>query len=221
MAKQCGPAYLECTWDDITYYKMEGKYYARKKSSLTREKVLKDPLFTNTMRYANRLAVASKIASFIYRSLPIHWRRFWMYRSFTGIAMTMMSKGLSPQQVQDDLWKTYAEYWELNQQTSGIKLETGPKKQPFRRGKDYTTRLKHRNSNPQCRSYRRMLGPNHWKSSYDNTAELLEKERKRIAREKKLKWSAEQKRNNHWAQEKERWRYLLAHHPKPPLQQAA
>ena len=31
MAKQCGPAFLECTWDELTFYKMDGKYYVRKK----------------------------------------------------------------------------------------------------------------------------------------------------------------------------------------------
>jgi hypothetical protein len=221
MAKQCGPAYLQCTWDDLTFYKMGNQYFVRKKSSLTREQVLKDPAFVNTRFFANRLAVASKIASSIYRSLPVHWRKFWMYRSFTGIATTMMSKGSSPQQTHDYLWKTYAEYWELHQQTSGIKLETGPPKQAFRRRKDYTTRLKHRNSNPQCRNYRRILGPNHWKSSYNNIAELIEKERKRIAQEKKLQWAAQQKRSKHWAMEKARWRHLLAQYPKPPLQHVA
>ncbi len=25
MAKQCGPALLECTWDDLTFYKMKDK----------------------------------------------------------------------------------------------------------------------------------------------------------------------------------------------------
>jgi hypothetical protein len=221
MAKQCGPAYLQCTWDDLTFYKMGNQYFVRKKSSLSREQVLKDPAFVNTRFHANRLAVASKIASSIYRSLPINWRKFWMYREFTGIAMNMMSKGSSPQETLEYLGKTYSERWELYQHANGVKLETGPPKQAFKRGKDYTTRLKHRNSNPQCRSYRRILGPNHWKSCYDNTAELMEKERKRIAREKKLKWFVEQKSNNHWAKEKERWRHLLSHFPKPPLQQVA
>ncbi|WP_315821190.1 hypothetical protein [Paraflavitalea speifideaquila] len=52
--------------------------------------------------------------------------------------------------------------------------------------------MKHRNSNPKRHRYRRILGANHWKSSYDNTAGLLEKERRCIAREKKRQWLEEQ-----------------------------
>jgi hypothetical protein len=191
MAKQCGPAFLECTWDHLTFYKMDGRYYVRKKSRLTREKVLQDPAFAKTRFYAQRLVTASKIASSIYSDLPLHWRQFWMYREFTGEAMIMIAKGATAQEAYDHLWKTYVEYWVLYQQATGIKLETGRKQQPLRRGKDYKTRIKHRNSNPKCRRYRRLIGHNHWKSSCDKVTGLIEKERKRIAREKKLEWFEE------------------------------
>jgi hypothetical protein len=221
MAKVMGPIFLECTWDDLTFYKMEGRYFVRKKSRLTREKVLKHPAFAKTRFYANRLAVASKIASSIYSDLPIHWRQFWMYRDFTGEAINMLNQEATPQEAYDYLWKTYVEYWVLYQQATGIQLETGRKQQPIRRPKDYKTRLKHRDSNPKRCRYRRLIGRNHWKSSYDNTAELIEKERKRINREKQLQWFEEQQLKGRYKKQEERWRKMQAKLHKPPPNLAA
>ncbi len=201
MAQQCGPIFLECTWDNLTFYKWEGQHLVRMKSRLTREKVLTHPAFHKTRLAAGRLVTASKIASSIYSDLPMNWRQFWMYRDFTGEAMIMIDNGATAQEAYDYLWKTYVEYWVLYQQATGIKLKTGRKQQPVRPKKTYKTRLKHRTENPKCRRYRRLIGRNHWKSNYDNTAELIERERKRIAREKKLAWLEEQRRKEKWMQE--------------------
>jgi hypothetical protein len=216
MAQQCGPLFFECTWDDLTFYKMEGRYFLRKKSRLTREKVLKHPAFTKTRFYADRLVTASKIASSIYSDLPINWRQFWMFRDFTGEALIMLNNDATPQEAYDCLWKTYVEYWVLYQKATGIQLKTGRKAQPQRPPKTYKTRIKHRTMNPKCRRYRRLIGPNHWNSSYDNTAGLLENEHKRLAREKKLAWSEEQKAKGRWKKEEERWRKIEAAQLKPP-----
>ncbi|AXY75232.1 hypothetical protein D3H65_15120 [Paraflavitalea soli] len=210
MAEVLGPLFFECTWDDLTFYKMEGRYFVRKKSRLTREKVLHHPAFAKTRFYANRLAVASKIAAAIYSDLPLHWRQFWMYRDFTGEAINRLNQEATPQEAYDYLWKTYVEYWVLYQQATGIPLQTGRKQQPVKRPKDYKTRIRHRNSNPKCCRYRRLIGRNHWKSSYDNTAELLEKERKRLAREKKRQWLEDQHRKGRYKAREERWRKMQA-----------
>jgi hypothetical protein len=205
MAQQLGPLFFECTWDDITLYKMEGKYYLRKKSRLTREKVLTHKAFRLTRIYANLLAAASKIASSIYTDLPIEWRQFWMFRSFTGEAMKMLEGGQSAQQAYDYLWETYLEYWFLYQQTTGIKLKTGRTVKKFHRSKTYKTRLKHRTENPKCRRYRMLLSKHHWKSSYDHTADILERERKRLVREKKFKWLEAYRANKRKLEEAESW----------------
>lgn len=216
MAQQCGPLFFECTWDDLTFYKMEGRYFLRKKSRLTREKVLKHPVFAKTRFYADRLVTASKIASSIYSDLPINWRQFWMFRDFTGEAMTMLNKDATPQEAYDWLWKIYVEYWVLYQEATGIQLKTGRKAQPQRPPKTYKTRIKHRTMNPKCRRYHRLIGRNHWNSSYDNTARLLENERKRLAREKKLAWFEEQKAKGRRKKEEQRWRKIEAAQLKPP-----
>jgi hypothetical protein len=180
MAKQCGPLFFECTWDQFTFYKMEGQYYARKKSSLTREKVLTHPAFHKTRVAADLLATASKIASSIYSDLPIDWRQFWMFRSFTGEAQTMMKEGFNAQEAYDHLWKTYVEYWVIYQHVTGIPLKTGRTFIKKVKPKPYKTRLRHRGGEDKySRRYYKLLGKNHWKSSYDHTADLLALEDKR------------------------------------------
>jgi hypothetical protein len=177
MAKQCGPLFFECTWDDLTFYKMEGNYYVRKKSSLTREKVLTHKAFEKTRFYASLLVTASKIASSIYSDLPIDWRQFWMFRSFTGEGLLMLEGGATPQEVYDYLWKTYVEYWAIYQHTTGIKLRTGRTSKKAK-PRVHKTRIRHRGSFDKYRRYARLIGKNHWKSSYDHTADLLEQEEK-------------------------------------------
>jgi hypothetical protein len=180
MAQQCGPLFFECTWDQITFYKMDGKYYARKKSRLTREKVLTHPAFHKTRLAADLLATASKIASSIYSDLPIDWRQFWMFRSFTGEAQTMMKEGLNAQEAYDRLWKTYVEYWVIYQHATGIPLKTGRTFKKSPKTKPYKTRLRHRGGEDKySRRYYKLLSKNHWKSSYDHTADLLALQEKR------------------------------------------
>jgi hypothetical protein len=205
MAKQCGPVFLECTWDDLTFYKMEGKYYVRKKSRLTQEKVLTHVDFEMTRHYANLMVCASKIASSIYNDLPIHWRQFWMFRSFTGEALTQLKEGAPAQGVYDYLWHTYVEYWVTYQYTTGIVLKTGRTAKAVK-PKTYKTRIKHRNGNSKRRRYLKLLGKNHWKSSYDHRADLLEKERNRLAYQQKLKWLEEEQALGRWEDDDNRWR---------------
>src|SRR5262249_35959688 len=142
-----------CTWDDLTFYKWDGEYFVRKKSRLTRERVLKHAAFAKTRHYASLMGAASKIASSIYSDLPLNWRQFWMFQGFTGEALTMLDNGHTPQEAYDYLWHTYVEYWVLYQKATGITLQTGRKQQPIRAKKPYKTRLKHRTENPKCRRY--------------------------------------------------------------------
>ena len=112
MAKQCGPLYFEKTWDDLVFYKMDGLYYVRAKSSLTAQRVKTSAEFARTMYSANRMARASKIGSAIYQALPPGWRQFWMYRSFTGEAFMMLKTEMyTTEEVEQALWNSYVEYW--------------------------------------------------------------------------------------------------------------
>lgn len=110
MAKQAGKFKIEGrTFSRLVFYKMNGEYYARTKSSLTGKRVKRDPRFGATMRSAGILARASKIASAVYKALPKDFKQFWMYRSFTGEAMMMLKKGLTEMEAQKELFRIYVE----------------------------------------------------------------------------------------------------------------
>lgn len=70
MAKQSGEHKITGTYDDITFYEMNGQHYAREKSSLTGKRVKKDPAFKRMMALAEIFACANKIVSMVYAKLP-------------------------------------------------------------------------------------------------------------------------------------------------------
>jgi hypothetical protein len=162
MAQQiAGLCFLEGTFDQLTFYKMEGKYYVREKSSLTSERVKTAPEFGYTMYLAGLLSRASKIGSIIYKALPPSWRQFWMYRSFTGEAFTMMKEQhLSDEVIKQRLWKTYVEYWEqweaVNADNPALPIIKAPKQQKIRKRRVYSLeslmRMKDRNGKPKYKN---------------------------------------------------------------------
>lgn len=99
MAKQVGPVYCTGTIGMVCFYKMQGKYYARLKSSLTGRRVKKDPAFRRTMENANILGEASRIASAVYRSVPSEEKCQGLYRMMTGIAIRMLKQRINPMKV--------------------------------------------------------------------------------------------------------------------------
>lgn len=98
MAKQCG-FYITGTLGEICFYQMGGKYYARKKSSLTRERVMKSPAFRRTREHAATLAEASRIASKVYRLVRGEDKAYTLYREMTGKAICLLREGKSKEAV--------------------------------------------------------------------------------------------------------------------------
>ena len=105
MAKQLGPKFIkrQCICN-LQFYYMEGKYYVRKKSSLTGKRVKKDKKFRLTMIYAGILAQASKIASSVYRQIPKEERKHPYFRTLTGMAQKLIKKGVSAEEVYEQLY---------------------------------------------------------------------------------------------------------------------
>ncbi len=94
MAKQSGPVYITGTYNGICFYKMNGAYYARQKSSLSGKRVKKDKAFTLTMVYAGIFGQASEIAGEVYRSLDGKQRKHALYRAMTSRANKLLKEGL-------------------------------------------------------------------------------------------------------------------------------
>ena len=109
MAEVFAPFIINRTIRNLTFYCMEGRNFVRKKSSLTRRKVLYAPCFKHTRHYAALMGQASKIGSLLYNALPAYWRQSWMYRSFTGEAFTMLKKGKKSPEIKQVLWQRYVE----------------------------------------------------------------------------------------------------------------
>jgi hypothetical protein len=99
MAKQTGEFKITGTYDDVTYYKMDGEYYARKKSSLTGKKVKRDPRFRRTMQSAHRLARGSQLASKVYRSLPKEKQVYGLFRELKSMAIRTLKDGKGEEEV--------------------------------------------------------------------------------------------------------------------------
>ncbi len=96
MAKQIGPFKITGCYDNICFYKMNGQYYARAKSSLDGKRVKKDPAFRETRWHSNLLARSSKIAAAVYRGLP---KEKGLFRKLTGQAMRLLKEGKTTEEV--------------------------------------------------------------------------------------------------------------------------
>jgi hypothetical protein len=100
MAKIVGPVPpFIGTRDNVTIYLMNGEYIARTKSSLTGKRVKKDPAFARTMEWAGRLKQGARIASIIYKQMPVDERIYKQYRELTGKAMSLLKEGFSIEDV--------------------------------------------------------------------------------------------------------------------------
>ena len=75
---------------NLTFYKMNGQYFVRSKSSLTRKRVKRDACFKKTREFAVKLGRASSIASLVYKQLPEGWRLHSLYRKLTGIGFQLL-----------------------------------------------------------------------------------------------------------------------------------
>src|SRR5690348_12484486 len=95
------------TIGNLTFYQSKGRTLVRTKGSVTRKRVLESREYATTRQYANKLALASRIASAVYRALPEDRRARWVFRTITGDAASLLYKGIGDKEVSDILWKKY------------------------------------------------------------------------------------------------------------------
>ena len=194
MAKQiAGLCRLEGTFDQLTFYKMDGQYYVRIKSSLSSKRVKTAPEFRYTMLLAGLMARASKIGAAIYKALPPGWRQHWMYRSFTGEALLLLKHNpYTDEQVKQLLWKTYVEYWEQHKTADPDNPIWQPKPQKIRKRRVYTEESWKR------RIYRK---DRYGRYKYPD---LVKADKERIKREAKEAWAKqlEEKKQQRLARER-------------------
>lgn len=107
MAKVYEPLVITGTIGNACFYKMDGKYYVRMKSSLTRKRVLKDASFRRTREHAATLGVASKIASRVYRLITGEHKKHALYREITGKAIYLLREGKDKEAAFQSLSREY------------------------------------------------------------------------------------------------------------------
>jgi hypothetical protein len=98
---------FSATIDDLCFYQRNGKTYLREAKALDRQVVLTDDRFEKTRQHANKMAIAAKIGSEIYKQLPAEMKARWIYRSITGHAASLLYKGENPEHVKVILYDKY------------------------------------------------------------------------------------------------------------------
>ena len=124
MARQAGTILIEGTLDDLTFYKMDGVYYVRMKSSLTRKKVLNSPRFALTRMHASQLGEASRIASVIYKQVPKEEKNIKLFRSIVGKAKVLLAEGKENEVVLQLLMKDGVEYRTRNKEQMNVEVNS-------------------------------------------------------------------------------------------------
>ena len=90
----------------VTVYQLpDEKNYVRMKSSITGERIKKDPVFQAFRKSSGRMSEASPIASFVYKQLPV--KHYPVYREMTGKAMLWLKEGIPAAVIQDRLTREY------------------------------------------------------------------------------------------------------------------
>jgi hypothetical protein len=103
MAKQSGVIKITGTIGNITFYKMNGEYYARSKSSLSGKRVKKDPNYERFRTYSGRMACASQMAGSIYRSLRKADREVSLYRKMVSEGLRLLRAGCAEERLEETL----------------------------------------------------------------------------------------------------------------------
>jgi hypothetical protein len=107
MAKPKNTVRITATIGDLCFYQRNGKTFLREARALDRELVLNDDRFIKTRHFANKMGLASKIASEIYKDLPQELKARWIFRSITGHAASLLYKEMHPEEVKERLYTQY------------------------------------------------------------------------------------------------------------------
>lgn len=96
MARQIGEYRFEGTIDGLCFYKMEGEYYVRIKSSLTAKKFWKAACFEGSRRSCQRLSRGSQLAAMVYSSFR---KQKGMYAALKTKAIALLKNNTREEKV--------------------------------------------------------------------------------------------------------------------------
>jgi hypothetical protein len=107
MARQAGNLKLEGTIDSLTFYRMNGIYYVRTKSSLDRKRILRDPRFERFRQCSKVFGKASKLASELYRLFPKEMKKHGVHGKLTGEFNLLFREGKTSEQAVEIMMKKH------------------------------------------------------------------------------------------------------------------
>jgi hypothetical protein len=99
VAKQAGDIKIIGTIDNLCFYRMEGNYYVRMKTSLTGKRFWKDQAFAGSRRSCNRFGKANQLASKVYKSLAKEKREYSLYCFLKSAAIALLNEGLTEEEI--------------------------------------------------------------------------------------------------------------------------
>ena len=107
MAKQMGDILISGTLDNLTFYKDGDQYLIRKKTSLTKKRVMKDPAFARSRQAMAEFGVASRFCAAIYRLLPKKKKGKGIQQKMTGRARALFLEGHDEEKVREVLMREF------------------------------------------------------------------------------------------------------------------
>jgi hypothetical protein len=99
MAKQLS-GFIEGTIDDICFYRCEGNFYARMKSSLTGKRFWRDEAFSGSRKSCGRFGEGNRIASKVYRIISREKRVYALFCFLKKRAILMLKVGSSVEETE-------------------------------------------------------------------------------------------------------------------------
>ncbi len=109
MARQISDTIITGTYDNLVFYKMEGKGYMRMKSSLTGKQFKTKACFANSRKSSGRFAKGNKIASEMYNSIPAAERQYSLFTRLKSKAIGLLKAGLAENEVKTQLGQLISE----------------------------------------------------------------------------------------------------------------
>lgn len=99
MARQCGPLRIIGSFNGICFYRLEGLYYARSKTSLCRQRFREDSCFQRSRESCQRFAKGNRMASFVYRNLKKPHREYPVFCRLKSMAIRLFREGKEEEEV--------------------------------------------------------------------------------------------------------------------------
>jgi hypothetical protein len=99
MARQTGSLKITGTIDNLTFHQMDGRYYVRTKSSLTRKRVLRNPAFKRSLQRVELFGIASNIAAALYKQLPQSQKGKNVIGKLTGQVFQLLMDESTPEEI--------------------------------------------------------------------------------------------------------------------------